>query len=227
MKRILENEAMNGAETALGYDKIVEQHYRWLIEPHVNRILKLTAFEQNKKLSILDIGCGTGRLSLEIAKKAQADVYSVDCSLDMLRVLDANMAHTHTKGGVRLISADAKKLPFRDRCFDVVVCVNMFHHMPDPLGALRQIKRVVKDDGIVILSDLTRPVSPILVDLYVSVFGVLYDDVMKKQYRNSLSASFSAGEWRRLAARLGRRGLTMFNSFPHYINMHKKMQRHS
>lgn len=82
---------------------------------------------------ILDVGCGTGLISLLYP---ELDITGIDVSPGMLR---------HHKG--KHILASVEKMPFRNNHFDFVVCRSVLHHLPDIRAGLREIRRVLKPGG--------------------------------------------------------------------------------
>ncbi len=97
----------------------------------------------DKKGLILDNGCGTGRLSLLIPK--DCIVIGSDVSLDMLREAKKRLKY--------LVRAQAEKLPFKDKTFDVVYTDSVLHHLQNPENGAKEIFRVLKDDGIAVVSE--------------------------------------------------------------------------
>lgn len=90
-------------------------------------------------LRVLDVGTGTGRAAIALAKRG-AIVTGVDASAEMLavaerRAQDAAVAVTFTRG-------DAHGLAFPDRSFDAVVCLRVLMHTPDWRASLRELCRV-------------------------------------------------------------------------------------
>jgi glycogen(starch) synthase len=97
---------------------------------------------------ILDIGGGGGRLVRALDEPAQARTVLADISEDMLQLAKKTGGK---KNGARLVSADAHRLPFRDRSFDMVVGLDLLCHLEEPATALWEFHRVLTDRGILIL----------------------------------------------------------------------------
>ena len=96
---------------------------------------------------VLDLGCGPGDGTQRIAATG-AIAIGLDYSEGMLakaRKVDGN--------GGRLTRGDAGRLPFRDGAFDKVVCTNSFHHYPDHFKALKEMRRVLRPGGTLVLVD--------------------------------------------------------------------------
>lgn len=96
---------------------------------------------------ILDIGCASGVLTAAIAegrkgsKVTGVDVYKN--AIDFARSKYPNL---------EFIVADALRLPFKDESFNLVVCAETLEHVTDPRKVLSEIKRILKKDGVVIIS---------------------------------------------------------------------------
>jgi SAM-dependent methyltransferase len=86
----------------------------------------------------LDVGCGTGRLSLALAKNEGARVWGVDPSPEMLAVARAK--------GVHVKQARAESLPFKDAWFDAVV-FHLVVHLVDRPAAFAEARRVLAPGG--------------------------------------------------------------------------------
>jgi ubiquinone/menaquinone biosynthesis C-methylase UbiE len=90
---------------------------------------------------VLDLGCGTGRLSAALAEQGMARVWGVDASPEMLAV-----AREKLPAGVGLKEGRAEKLPFRDAWFDRVV-MWLVVHLVDRAAAFREVERVLTPAG--------------------------------------------------------------------------------
>ncbi len=95
---------------------------------------------------VLDLGCGTGFFLAELERERPGAV-GLDLSHEMLRVSEQYVP------GARLVTADAEKLPFRERAFDVVFCKGSLHHMRDHQGFLEHCLGALDGGGRLILSE--------------------------------------------------------------------------
>jgi 2-polyprenyl-3-methyl-5-hydroxy-6-metoxy-1,4-benzoquinol methylase len=106
-----------------------------------------------KANTLLDIGCGTGSATLQIAENnPQATVQGIDNSealvkqcrfnSEVLRITNANF-----------ITASAEALPYRDNTFEVVTCLFSLHHIDRMDTALQEMHRVIKEGGRIITAD--------------------------------------------------------------------------
>ncbi len=117
---------------------------------HSNKaIVKL--LPQTLELSILDVGVGTGILIEQVlVKNKSAHLSGVDNSPEMVKKAKRKF---QGKSNVSIVLGSANKLPHKDNSFKFVTCVNSFHHHPDSNQSLKEMKRVLKPGGKVILSD--------------------------------------------------------------------------
>jgi SAM-dependent methyltransferase len=95
----------------------------------------------------LDFGCGVGGNSI-LASIDGFEVYSFD--IDRKSIFFSKEIKDRYR--IRFLLADGEKLPFKDKVFDVVYSCHVLEHISNDLNALSEIYRVLKDDGIFILS---------------------------------------------------------------------------
>jgi radical SAM protein with 4Fe4S-binding SPASM domain len=102
---------------------------------------------------VLEVGCGTGNYTLELAKMG-ADVVGVDASEWMLRIAISNARENN----VNIIPkhTEAKDLLFQDETFDFVISINLLEYPPDPKKAVNEMIRVLKKGGKLILGVLNK-----------------------------------------------------------------------
>ena len=102
---------------------------------------------------LLDVASGTGDLALEIQDQCpQCEVIASDFCAEML-------AHAASRGIAKTIVADALKLPFKDHEFDVVTVAFGLRNMADYPAALREMHRVLKPGGRLLILDFSLPVG--------------------------------------------------------------------
>jgi ubiquinone/menaquinone biosynthesis C-methylase UbiE len=95
---------------------------------------------------LADLGGGTGQLGAGLAGELDARAVIIDPTAQMLQRVDA-----HPWVSVRLAAAES--LPFPDAYFDALVCSDAFHHFRDQEAAVREIARVVRPGGGVLILD--------------------------------------------------------------------------
>ena len=98
---------------------------------------------------VLDIGCGDGFLTRQIAARVP-DGFVVGMDASPRMVTSAHHTDTSAPAGPRYLRADARRLPFRN-CFDVAVSFNALHWVPQLDAALTQIAAVLRPDGRAVL----------------------------------------------------------------------------
>ena len=97
---------------------------------------------------LLDVGCGTGHLIDLLQRNHPATFFGLDLSPKMLHVAKNKLGNT-----VQLQEGSADTLPYTNNFFDVITCVQSFHHYPDPAKSMQEVYRVLKPGGLYILSD--------------------------------------------------------------------------
>jgi len=99
----------------------------------------------------LDVGCGTGRYTLKIAREG-IEVVALDLSLKMLKRLKLKAKKSDAYERVNVMVADGERLPFREGIFNGLVCALAFDHFVDCDGAAGEFSRVLKGDGLCVVS---------------------------------------------------------------------------
>lgn len=115
-------------------------------------------FEVSSSTKVLDVGCGGGFLSNELAK-AGFNVTGTDIAEDSIKVA----ALYDTTKSVKYIAADAYHLPFDDNSFDVLTAMDFLEHVEDPQGVIKEFSRVLKPGGIFIFHTFNRNILAYIV----------------------------------------------------------------
>jgi 2-polyprenyl-3-methyl-5-hydroxy-6-metoxy-1,4-benzoquinol methylase len=120
------------------------------IELTVELVREAVSLRQNTP-QILDLGCGQGHFTEKIRQALiGAKVTGLDYSVSAIEY-----AHEHFPE-IDFEVGDAYESPYARSFFDVVVCNNLWEHVPDPLFLLSRIKRTVKPGGYLIISTPSR-----------------------------------------------------------------------
>ena len=110
----------------------------------------------DKNILALDIGCSGGRY-VEALTRNGIRTYGIDTSFVALKFAKTKINEAF------FIQANAIHLPFKNECFDLVLCIELLHHFDDSFLEiiLDEISRVTKPGGILI-SDLRNSLNPVM-----------------------------------------------------------------
>ena len=101
--------------------------------------------------TVLELATGTGLIAKHIVNAA-ALVEATDASVEMI----AEAKRDNHSAKLHFSVQDMFRLPYADKSFDVVIVSNALHIVPQPEKALQEIKRVLKDDGVLIAPTFTH-----------------------------------------------------------------------
>ena len=104
-----------------------------------------------KAKTVLELATGTGLIAKNIVNAA-AHIEATDASAEM--ILEAKRDNRSAK--LHFSVRDMFRLPYADKSFDVVIVSNALHIIPQPEKALAEIRRVLKDDGVLIAPTFTH-----------------------------------------------------------------------
>jgi ubiquinone/menaquinone biosynthesis C-methylase UbiE len=126
-------------------------HHESVLRSHLWRTVENSAaylmHEFTPGRDVLDVGCGPGTITTDIAGRVEpGHVIGIDPSAQVIE-----QAQGEGKGvaNVEFKTGDVYALGFDDATFDIVHAHQVMHHLPDPVAALREMRRVCKPDGIV------------------------------------------------------------------------------
>lgn len=114
--------------------------------------------------SVLDVGAGSGRLSIHLAKKREGYLVSSDASIEMLQTA---ASRSPVLDRPVFVLADAQQLPFADHSFDYVISFRTLMHLPDWRKAVAEMCRVARQ--AVVIDAPARIAAPGVEALYHSV----------------------------------------------------------
>ncbi len=116
--------------------------FRYIENKRIKKLLD--AAELNENSDILEIGCGAGHIleRIEKGRLTGTDISEIQINRAIKRLNDK----------AKLIKAPGEKLPFPDKSFDRIICTEVFEHVLEPEKILLEMKRILKDNGIISLS---------------------------------------------------------------------------
>jgi ubiquinone/menaquinone biosynthesis C-methylase UbiE len=197
LERILETEVLDTYEEARDYDAMDHSEVN---RRFVDDLLAVGDLGTD----VLDLCTGTARIPIELCRRfAECRVMAADLSAYMLDLARLNIEIAGQIQRIQLEQADAKRLPYADAYFDVVLSNGSLHHIPEPLVVLREVVRVLRPGGVFFLRDLVRPDSAEAVTALVATYAGEANDRQQAKFADSLRASLTLAEIRELIERLG------------------------
>ena len=102
--------------------------------------------------AILDVGCGPGVIACQVARNApHASVTGIDVSEQRIALAHERFADVDNAESK---CADATDIPFPDKSFDLIYCRFLLEYLPDPALAVKEMSRVLRPGGRILLQDL-------------------------------------------------------------------------
>ncbi|MFX0202150.1 MAG: class I SAM-dependent methyltransferase [Candidatus Hodarchaeota archaeon] len=137
-------------EWAVEYDNTVgkTRRHRALLDLVVN-----SADVKNND-RVLDIGCGTGLLSLKFLEKADCLIHGIDISHEMLQVFKDKIAKFNFVEKIHCEPKDIEDFYVEGNFFDIIASTITLHHIRDKYPIIRKIYRLLKPEGKLIIGDI-------------------------------------------------------------------------
>ncbi|WP_456380008.1 class I SAM-dependent methyltransferase [Thiolapillus sp.] len=105
----------------------------------------------HKEPRVLDLGCGQGHITNEIQRAfPDAEISGIDYSISAIEY-----AADHFPG-IDFAVGDAYEPPYAKNYFDIIVCNNLWEHVPDPIFLLDRITKILKNGGFIVISTPSR-----------------------------------------------------------------------
>jgi SAM-dependent methyltransferase len=178
---------MTGPLSPVEWHVRFSQQARWTAD--LRRYL-YTRFKIDSARTILDVGCGTGVLTVELERECQANIYGVDIDRAFLKLATRNTQR------VILTQGDAHTLPYPSRTFDLVLCHFLLLWVSKPIQVIREMARVARSNGAVIA--LAEPDYGGRIDYppEISILGDLQRESLRRQGADPLMGRKLAGLFR-------------------------------
>ncbi len=145
----------NKRKVMLSYDVTAEMYEERYAEDQQRKYKKALEQVDVSNKVLLDVGCGSGLFFREVAKDAIMAV-GVDISR---KLLFKAKEQSKTFPNIFVLQADADHMPFKKGCFDHVLSFTVLQNMPKPNETLKELKRVAKPIGSVVVTGLKKAFS--------------------------------------------------------------------
>lgn len=105
--------------------------------------------------SVLEAGCGTGVITRALARKRHfsGNIIGIDQSPAFIEAARKFAAREKIDGRARFQVCDAHRLDFEDKTFDIAIAHTLVSHVTDPVSVIRELSRVLRDDGALVIFD--------------------------------------------------------------------------
>lgn len=134
----------------------------------------LASFGMGEDEHVLDVGCGTGNLTLALLRRLSSDgrVTAVDISPEMLRMAREKVSDPRVAWHV----ADALDLPVDNSTLDRVICFSVWPHFDNHQAVLRELRRVLKPEGMLHIWHLSA--REVINDIHASAGEAVRHDIL-------------------------------------------------
>ena len=169
-------------------DRYTHGHHESVLRSHTWRTAQNSARFLLRNLNagddLLDVGCGPGTISADLATLvAPGSVTGLDRCVDVISAASASYGNVANLG---FVVGDVYDLAFDDARFDVVFAHQVLQHLSDPVAALREMRRVLRKDGLLAIRDAdysTFTWSP--ADVRLDRWLALYHDVTIRNHADA------------------------------------------
>ena len=148
-------ESKTGFRIATG--KTTAEAYNWVVEHRTRHTYPMTAMRMLAEIGgiregiCIDVGCGSGLLAVELAKRSNFKIIGLDIDANVKPLFEENIRKAGLQKRISFVLGDAQKMPFVDNYADVIISRGTLTFIPDKKKCLREAYRVMKPTGAVFL----------------------------------------------------------------------------
>jgi ubiquinone/menaquinone biosynthesis C-methylase UbiE len=133
---------------------------------------KMVAENVTEGDSVLEVAPGPGYLAIELAKRGKYKIVGLDISRTFVEIAQKNATEAGVGTAVEFRQGDAAHMPFDDETFNFIICTAAFKNFADPIGALREMYRVLRAHGKAVIIDMRRDASDEALRNFVKSMGL-------------------------------------------------------
>ena len=195
LPRVLEPEVMSTPEEAGEYDEMDFSATDLLFAERASQLARGASAPVNL---IADLGSGNAKIPLAMCPllPPRARVCAVEMSAEMLAVAARNRARDGV--ALHLVAADAKHVPFANQSVGMITSNSLIHHIPDPRAVFKEIARIARPGGPILIRDLVRPETESALDSLVEAHAARWSPLQRTLFSDSLHAALTLEEVRQL-----------------------------
>ena len=131
------------------YDEVIRKSDAPWGRYYEKKVFQLVSrFMPRERISMLDVGGGSGAFT-----KLFSDTFKYVVDADLSREM---LKEAKEKGNILLVETDAQRLPFKDDMFDLTLCTDTLHHLPNAEQVVSEMKRVTKGGGCVVVIEINH-----------------------------------------------------------------------
>jgi ubiquinone/menaquinone biosynthesis C-methylase UbiE len=197
----LEREAIAEADAVEQYDKGA----RLYMQPEYKYFVWKVLRKRPKSGRVLDIGTGSGRLAIELARTrgTNFEITGLDVSENMLKKAAENASQAGVSEKLKLVKGNADNMPFPNDYFDLVISYASLHHWARPAMVLNEARRVVKASGTVIIRDNRRVYGNPFWEMFIWILTRFMNKRHRDNWPHAIYASYTIPEVRGILEKAG------------------------
>ena len=155
-----------------------------------SQIFRFSDSQIQKDSQVLDVACGTADSTIALARAGISSVTGVDISEEMLKVGETKVAAQNLDSVINLQVEDCENLSFDDDSFDAAFIAFGIRNFEDKRNGLRELRRVLKPNGHLLILELSVPQNKILLSLYKLYFLHILPFIGKKISGDSMAYTY-------------------------------------
>ena len=143
--------------TKLGWDRAFKKEGKIFVKPHRDMVRIAKFFKKEGIRKILDLGCGSGRHLVYLAKRG-FDAYGIDIARHGIKIARDWLKKERLKANLE-IGDIYKKLPYKDNFFDAIIGIKTLHHekIENIRKLIKEVKRILKPGGLIFITGHRKP----------------------------------------------------------------------